>query len=234
MTGSIVRTLALLCTLLVQYGCAAKLYSLESRESLSEGAFSPTKIYARSRLPGGWRSPLKVSGVEMKTYLFNSKTVREDDISFIVPIPLKIPEGTGIGHIGRRPFNIILSMRAEHDSATFNPTGTLLYMETLPAPISSTEVLLGKKVPEDCAYGNPPTSAVDKVDKPVPIPSKVPGVTRAEESTHAICLYFLFDVATPDPSETFHLKLGEIITPSGESIRPMIYFSPVNVVEITH
>lgn len=228
MPGNIrpVMALVLVCALVSQCSCASKAYFLKSQGSLSEiSPFSSTKTYALSELPIGLNdSQMKLSGVEIATWLYNERTMRSYDISFGVPIPEKVNvEPT----VGKQPFKIILHMRSETSGTTFDPLESMLYMKELPEPLSPSMVLLGR---EKRSYFE---CEDDTVTGPIFLFYKKDRTTDAAELPMT-CLQLQFDMFTPDPSEKFHLKLGPIKTPSGESLQPTIYFAPVTYVDIMH
>jgi len=229
MTGSMRLALvpALVCMLAFQYGCVSKVYSLKSQGSLSEtSSLSPAKIYGLSELPVGLRDTnMQISGVEIATRLYNERTLRSYDISFVVPIPEKVKEASTI--IGQRPFKIILYMRAKESGVIFDPDGSMLYMKGDSMPLFPSKVLTGKekRLILDCDD--------NIVSGSVLLFHKNKQTTDAAK-LQMTCLQLQFNVATPDPSERFYLKLGKIITSSGGSIQPIIYFSPVNYVDIMH
>jgi len=182
----------------------------------------------------GLHNPMTVSGVEMATQLFNERTLRSYDISFVVPIPEKIVDTA----IRTRPFLINLRMRADGDVATFDASASELYFEGQVAPIKVDKALLVQRA--YWGYYDIPAGAVEPVRGKIAIFNKQTVMTASgKEITdmsipHKTYLQLRFDVETPDPSEKFHLKLGTVITPSGESVRPTIYFTPINYVEIMH
>lgn len=229
MTGSIrlALVLTLVCMLAFQYGCARKAYFLKSQGSLSEtGSFSFAKIYGLSELPVSLRDTnMQISGVDIATRLYNERTLRSYDISFAVPIPEKVKEASTL--IGQRPFKIIFYMRAKESGVIFEPDGSMLYMKGNSKPLFPSKVLTvkEKRLILDCDD--------NIVSGSVLLFHKNKQTTDADK-LQMTCLQLQFDVATPDPSERFHLKLGKIITSSGESIQPTIYFAPVNYVDIMH
>ena len=220
----------LMCALVTLHGCSGKVIYLKSQGSLNETSlYSPTKIYGLSELPLGLRdTQMRVTGVEIDANLNNSRTVRSYDTSFGVPIAEKTPDGTGTFEIGRRPFRVVLHIRTEEPGFIFSPATSMLYIRTSPEPLLPSKVLFGKrndlKTYFNCDTGGIITGSVVLFSKQQEEAAKLP----------MSCIQLQFDLPTPDPSEKFHLKLGEIVTPSGELICPTIYFSPVNVVEIVH
>ncbi|VAW78448.1 hypothetical protein MNBD_GAMMA13-2170, partial [hydrothermal vent metagenome] len=200
------------------------------------GTFSLEKAYKLKDLPDS----TTMNGIEFDAYLFNTRTLRSYDTSLIIPIRENM-RGTGIGHIGRRPFVIDLSMRTEGNGATFDPFSTELYIEGDDEAILPSKILRDRRNNIACAYSDMPKNVgVEVTEEPVPIFNKNRVLTKSGIENkdwnvpHWTCIQFRFDVPTPDPSKKFRLKLGAIVKPNGEHIRPTIYFVPVTYKSYTH
>jgi len=219
-----------LCCSVSQLGCSAVVYRMASQPSPTEtGKFSSSEVYQLSDFPDS----ITLSGIELDTYLFNARTLRGYDTSLVVPVPMKQVD-SDMGNIGQVPFVINLRMRAKGKDATFEPLSTELYLE------GSSKAMFPKKIFKDrdklnaCTYENMPADfRIAVTEGVVRLFNKFTILTAAGEETkdwsvpHWTCIQFRFDVPTPDPSNKFRLKLGEIVKPNGEHIRPTIYFLPV-------
>ncbi len=218
-----------LCSFFSQLGCSAVVYRMASLPSPTEtGKFSGSEIYQLSDFPDS----ITLSGIELDTYLFNTRTLRGYETSLIVPIPTKQVD-SDMGDIGRVPFVVNLRMRVEGEGATFNPFSTELHIEGSDKTIFPNEVFRDRAKLAACGYHNMPSSVgVEVTESIVHVFNKFVVLTKKGEENedwsapHWTCIQFRFNVPTPDPSKKFWLKLGEIVKPNGEHIRPTIYFSP--------
>lgn len=219
----------------VQYGCAGIVHTMGSQASLTKTTdFSSEKIYPYNvlkELPGGTNNPLITeTGIEITVLPFNNRVLRSYDTSLIIPIPVSTPrEKEGIPLIQEHPFIIILRMRANGEGSIFKPSGTELFLEPHKKPVAPMNVVLPMNY-RDCLDKNP-SSGIDVTKTTIPILNKS---DENSSTTQWTCIQLIFDIQTPDPSQKFRLKLGDILTPSGEHDQPTIYFSPVTFSMGTH
>jgi len=231
-------SLAMLCVVsIVLQGCSATVYWLTSTESLSKvNPYSSSRYYT-------WADTgetLVDSGIEFSPWLYNNRMLHY--YQFFVPVdtfikPPSKPREKGMSSIGRSPFDIDISFRADGDGATFDVFATELYLEGHATPISPSSVLK-MRYPYTCVgvAGLKGLVKINASDGIIPVVNKSRFMENDQKSLgyQWTCVEISFDIPTPDPSEKFQLKLGEIVTPEDKRIRPMIYFYPVTIKEQGH
>lgn len=226
-----------LCCTAGLLACSGLSYNMMSQHSLTEAStFSSHETYKLSDL----LHSVTISGIELDTYLFNTRALRSYDTSLIVPIRESL-RGSGMGYVGRKPFIINLRIRVEGDRATFDPFSTELHIEGNDEAILPSEVFRDRKNNIACVYSDiPKNMGVEVTEGLVSIFNKRRVLTKKGTENedwsvpHWTCVQFRFDVPTPDPSTRFRLKLGTIMKPDGEELRPTIYFAPVTYKIYTH
>lgn len=214
-------------------GCSMTIHSTRSFPSLlEENEFAEKELDPLDDLPA---TRISVSGIDIDIRIHNDVTLRAYDTSFMIPIKTydarTDQSGSDKGDI---PFNIDLYLIADGEGATFTPSSTKLYFDKNPAPIypvsiygSEKGVRCGKRPIRTHIY----TTNIDNhpiTIEPVSVVNK--HTMKEGEETHLAnqtCIRLAFDVATPEPSQKFHVHLGNIKTSSGKTIGPVIYFNPV-------
>lgn len=183
---------------------------------------------------------LSIEGVRLHIWLTNIKVLKNYSTALLVPIKTFDAEldqsSRGKGYVGNKPFEIEMYFMTD-EGATFSPWETGLQFGNSNETIYPANVYYGDSV--EC--GERITGVPATANHPIERSASVPLVSAAlidesekDYTAHWTCLRLLFDVTTPDPSQKFRLRLGNIVTPSEKSIRPMIYFSPVVNQVITH
>jgi hypothetical protein len=186
-----------------------------------------------------------ISGIHIDIRTRNDMTLRVYDTSFMVPIETFNVEsdrsGAGKDDIGKKPFKIDIYLMADGEGATFTPSSTRLYFDKSDQPISpigiygsSKGVQCGKRPVSAYVY----TTNIDNTtvtDEPISIVNR--NIIKESERAYLAnqtCLRLIFDVVTPVPEEKFRLELGDIVTPSQQMMRPVIYFYPITYRVLTH
>jgi len=222
--------ISIIAVALIQ-GCAGTtVYKMASAPSTSsQNQLSSSKFYK----PADLRYSVTVSGIEMHLKLWNERSTRSYNTSFIVPIETGV---YGMVYVGKKPFIIDLALRADEAGAAYGPLSTELFLASKTKPVQPSKVIVSEKpgllsrpyfrVP--CVYYKMPPDSTILSAGTVVLPSKYDeGENDKGIKDRWLCVQLHFDVPTPDPSEQFQLKLGSITTPEGKHIRPIINFSPV-------
>lgn len=232
-----------LFTCLLLSGCGATYHNIGSFPSLSEeGEFAEKGIIPWQDLPP---TRISISGVDIDIRTRREKTLRIYDNTFIIPVKGFDVEsgnsGAGKDDIGKKPFKIDFYLMADGEGATFSPSKTKLYLDKNTGPVypagiygSAKGVQCGKRPIRAHIY----TTNIDNTpitSEPISIVNK--NIMKESERAYLAnqtCLRLTFDVATPDPSKKFRLELGDIVTSSQQTIRPVIYFNPITYRVLTH
>lgn len=219
-------------------GCSGIVYEMGSYSSLAKiSKFQSDEVY---KLEDISPNTISVSGIDILVWLFNTRTIREYNTSFIIPYRTWTPTKTGeygMSNIGQQPFTIDIYLIADGNHAAFHPFTTALYLKNDYKPIYPSKVFnsgastrCGERIRGVVASMKTPVTR-----ESVSLANKF-DLAESERKFKAnwTCLELVFNIATPDPSERFRLEFGDIVTPDGTKIRPTIFFSPVTYKEYVH
>lgn len=171
-------------------------------------------------------------GVEIVTALDNAVLVQHYDQNLVIPIPtMRKPRVmSGIGH---KPFVIEIFFIADGNGTSFKPASTALFIGDNQQPLYPIQIFDSGGSVRCGVKQSGLSTVIAKIDKPVNRESiLLASKTNIDDEQVKFldswtCVALHFEVATPYPSENFHLLLGEIITPDGKHVRQTIYFFPV-------
>jgi len=195
-------------------GCGQTIYLMQSNPSLLDADVSTVKTVAPPTAP----KELFVDAVRWVMVLRNSKSLNAHDPAI------------RRGYIGKTPFEVEIFFIADGGGALFLPWETRLYLGKNGEPIYPIKVYSGGSSRCGERKKGIPASAHSPVERDMSVPLMNKALVEASQRNYKAywtCLRLAFDVATPDPSEKFRMRLGGLVTPSQLRIKPMIYFNPI-------